>query len=245
MTQNIFDQVARDYEKIHNQCLPPGVQSESFILQRADHAVQWILSQSGDGEFSYLDFGCGNGRMLKCLLESDGLKPLLDTGRLRLSGFDTSKDSLKEARALLNGSPVLLAENWSEFPREIRFDLVVSCHVFHHIPPKERSKTARTLYQRIKPGGRLVIWEQNPLNPFTRLLVKTCPFDRDARLLRAATTQNLFSQNSFSLRESAYINLLPPQWLKNDRLAAIEKRLLSFPIGAQYWMMFQRRQPLG
>ena len=210
MTQNIFDQVAQDYEKIHNQCLPPGVQSESFIIQRAAHVTQWILSQSGDGEFSYLDFGCSNGRMLKCLLESDGLKPLLDTGRLRLSGFDTSKDSLKEARTLLNDRAVLLAGNWSEFPRETRFDPVVSCHVFHHIPPKERPKTARTLYQRIKPDGRLVIWEQNPLNPFTRLLVKTCPFDRDARLLPAAKTRNLFSQNSFGLLEAAYINLLPP-----------------------------------
>jgi len=244
MTQNIFDQVAGDYEKIHNQCLPPGVRSESFIIQRADHVTRWILSQSGDGEFSYLDFGCGNGRMLNCLLESDKLKSLLDTGRLRLSGFDTSKDSLQEARTLLKGSPVTLAGNWSEFPRDIRFDLVVSCHVFHHIPLKERSNTARALYQRLKPDGRLVIWEQNPLNPFTRLLVKTCPFDKDARLLRAATTRNLFSQNSFRLLESAYINLLPPQWLKNEHLAAIEKRLLSFPVGTQYWMMFQSIQPV-
>ncbi|MCM2285539.1 MAG: class I SAM-dependent methyltransferase [Desulfobacula sp.] len=244
MTQNIFDQVAGDYEKIHNQCLPPGVQSESFITQRTAHAVQWILSQSGGGEFSYLDFGCGNGRMLNCLLASDGLRPLLDAGRLRLYGFDTSKDSLREARTLLKGSPVTLASRWSGFPREVRFDLVVSCHVFHHIPLKERSNTARALHQRLKPRGRLVIWEQNPLNPFTRLLVKTCPFDRDARLLRAATTRNLFSQNSFRLLESAYINLLPPQWLKNERLAAIEKRLLSFPVGTQYWVMFQPRQPV-
>ena len=245
MTQNIFDQVAGDYEKIHNQCLPPGVQSESFITQRAAHTVQWILSQSGDGEFSYLDFGCGNGRMLKCLLESDGLRPFLDTGRLRLSGFDTSADSLQEARTLLNSSPVTLADKWSEFPRDIRFDLMVSCHVFHHIPLKERAKTARALYQRLKPKGRLVIWEQNPLNPFTRLLVKTCPFDREAQLLTAAATRRLFSQNSFRLLESAYINLLPPQWLKNERLAAIEKRLLSFPVGTQYWMMFQRGLRMG
>jgi SAM-dependent methyltransferase len=244
MTQNIFDQVAGDYEKIHNQCLPPGVQSESFITQRAAHAVQWILSQSGDGEFSYLDFGCGNGRMLNCLLESNELRPLLDRGRLRLSGFDTSKDSLREARTLLKGNPVTLASRWSGFPREVRFDLVVSCHVFHHIPPKDRPKTARALHQMLKPRGRLVIWEQNPLNPFTRLLVKTCPFDRDARLLRASMTRNLFSQNSFRLLESAYINLLPPQWLKNERLAAIEKRLLSLPVGTQYWMMFQSMQPV-
>ena len=241
MTRNIFDQVAQDYEKIHNQCLPPGVQSESFITQRAAYATQWILSEIRDREFLYLDFGCGNGRMLKCLLESAGLRPLLDTGQLRLFGFDTSADSLNEARNLLKDRSVTLAKNWSEFPQELRFDLVLTCHVFHHIPPKERPNTVAALYKRMKPGSRLVIWEQNPLNPITRLLIRTCPFDRDARLLTAVKTRDLFLKNSFRLLESAYINLLPPQWIKTDRLAAIEKKLLSFPIGAQYWMMFTRR----
>ncbi len=240
MTRNIFDQVAQDYEKIHNQSLPPGVQSESFITQRAAYAAQWILSKIGAGEFSYLDFGCGNGRMLKYLLESDRLRPLLNTGQLRLFGFDTSADSLNEARTLLNDSSVTLVENWGQLPQELCFDLVLTCHVFHHIPPKERPRAATALYQRMKPGASLVIFEQNPMNPITRVLVRTCPFDKDARLLTAAATRNLFLQNSFHLLETAYINLLPPQWLKNDRLAAIEKKLLSFPIGAQYWMMFTR-----
>lgn len=240
MTRNIFDQVAQDYEKIHNQCLPPGVQSESFIIQRAAYAAGWIVSKINDGEFSYLDFGCGNGRMLKCLLDSAELRPFLDTGRLKLFGFDTSADSLNEARALLNNGPVMLAENWSEFPQGRSFDLVLSCHVFHHIPPKERHRTAAALYRRMKPGSRLVIFEQNPMNPATRFLVNTCPFDKDARLLTTTTTRTLFVKNSFSLLDYAYINLLPPQWVKNNCLAAIEKKLLSFPIGAQYWMMFQR-----
>ncbi|OGR25638.1 MAG: hypothetical protein A2277_12055 [Desulfobacterales bacterium RIFOXYA12_FULL_46_15] len=245
MTRNIFDQVAPDYEKIHNQSLPPGVRSESFIIQRAACATEWILSRISYGEFSYLDFGCGNGRMLKCLLESSVLRPFLDTGRLHLFGFDTSADSLNEARTLLNDESVILAENWCEFPQGLCFDLVVSCHVFHHIPPKERPKTAAALYRRMKPGSRLVIFEQNPLNPATRLLVKACPFDRDARLLTATETRNLFLKNSFRFLDQAYINLLPPQWVKNDCLAAIEKKLLSFPIGAQYWIMFQRGRHIG
>ncbi len=240
MTQNIFDEIARDYEKIHNQSLPPGVQSESFIIQRAAYATQWILSKIKDKEFSYLDFGCGNGRMLKCLLDSFELRPFLDTGQLQLFGFDTSSDSLSEARKLMNNESVILVENWREFPQAHRFDLVLTCHVFHHIPLKERPKTAADLYRRMKPGSRLVIWEHNPLNPVTRVLVKTCPFDKDARLLTSMKTRNLFLKSSFRLLESAYINLLPPQWVKNDCLAAIEKKLLSFPIGAQYWMMFQR-----
>lgn len=87
----------------------------------------------------------------------------------------------------------------------------------------------------------MVVWEQNPMNPLTRLLVRTCPFDRDARLLTAAETRNLFLKCSFSHLEYAYINLLPPQWIKNKHLAAVEKKLLSLPIGTQYWMMFRRQ----
>jgi len=240
MTGNLFDQIARDYEKIHNQCLPPGVPSASFINQRAARVTQWILSEYRGQDFCYLDFGCGNGRMLKCLLESDSLKPMLSAGRLRLFGFDTSVESLNEARTLLYGGPVMLVNDWREFPRELRFDLVLSCHVFHHIPRARRPMVASTLYRWMKPASRLVIWEQNPLNPITRLLVKLCPFDSDARLLTMTATRALLRQNSFSPIQYAYVNLLPPTWLSSRRLVAIEEKLLTFPIGAQYWVAFKR-----
>ncbi|MCK7513270.1 MAG: hypothetical protein MZV70_60735 [Desulfobacterales bacterium] len=35
MERNVFDRVARDYERIHNRSLPPGVRSADFIGQRA------------------------------------------------------------------------------------------------------------------------------------------------------------------------------------------------------------------
>ncbi len=241
MTENIFDQVAPDYERIHNKHLPPGVKSDSFIIQRAAHTIDWILSGLRDQDFFYLDFGCGNGRMLKCILESERLKPLLISGRLTLSGFDTSGDSLREARNLLNDPSILLYQNWAEIPETFRFDLILSCHVFHHIPPEKRSETTAFLYRKMKPGAGLVIWEQNPLNPLTRLLMKACPFDRDARLLTMNAARNLFIQHGFSFRDAAYVNLLPPQWITSHRLAAIEKKLLSFPVGAQYWIKVEKQ----
>ncbi|MFH0725360.1 MAG: class I SAM-dependent methyltransferase [Pseudomonadota bacterium] len=242
MKENVFDQVARDYEKIHNQWLPPGVPSAVFIHQRAARVTEWILSEYRGQKFCYLDFGCGNGRMLKCLLGSDPLKPMLSTGRLRLFGFDTSAESLNEARTLLYGEPVTLVNNWREFPRELRFDLVLSCHVFHHIPRIRRPKVVTSLHRWMKPASRLVIWEQNPVNPITRLLVKLCPFDNDARLLTMRATQALLGQNGFRPIQSKYINLLPPRWLRSRWLVAIETQLLNFPIGAQYWVMFERHR---
>jgi hypothetical protein len=42
MSNTVFDRVARDYEKIHNRSLPPGVSSDEFVRQKAEHVVRWI-----------------------------------------------------------------------------------------------------------------------------------------------------------------------------------------------------------
>ena len=240
MAKNVFDQVARDYEKIHNQSLPPGVHSADFIRQRAARVTRWICEAYSGKEFCYLDFGCGNGRMLKFLLDSDALKPLLEQARLKLFGFDTSVESINEARSLIGDERVCLVSDLNHLPGDVRFDFVISCHVFHHIPPAERAETVERLASWMNPASRLVIWEHNPFNPITRLLVKTCPFDGDARLLTLNTTKTLFGENSFRYREHAYVNVFPPRWLRLDAVSAIEVKLSRLPIGAQYWAMFER-----
>jgi SAM-dependent methyltransferase len=240
MNANVFDQVARDYETIHNRSLPPGVQSADFIAQRVAHVTQWILTRNKGEAFAYLDFGCGNGRMLKGLLESGGLKDLIGSDRLRLYGFDTSEESLREARGLLNDRQVTLIADWGLLPETLRFDLVVSCHVFHHIPPDRWPETVTTLHHRMKPNARIVIWEHNPFNPATRVLVKMCPFDGDARLLTLGAMRRIFGGPAFRVDQYAYVNVLPPRWLRSRHWRNLEAGLSRLPIGAQYWAMFRR-----
>jgi SAM-dependent methyltransferase len=240
MPKSLFDQVARDYERIHDRSLPPGVHSADFITQRAASVSHWISERYIGNEFCYMDFGCGNGRMLKSLLASRSLRPLVEQGRLRLFGFDTSVESINEARGLAGDDPVCLVSDWKELPASARFDFVISCHVFHHIPPADRAATAQTLRDWMKPASRLVIWEHNPFNPAARLLVKMCPFDEDARLMTLNTTQTLFRNNAFRPVQHAYVNLFPPRWLRCEVWAAIEKKLHGLPVGAQYWAMFER-----
>jgi len=239
MENNLFDRVARDYERIHNRSLPPGVHSADFIRYRAACVARWISDGYAGKEYCYLDFGCGNGRMLKSMLESVRLKPLVEQGRLRLFGFDTSAESINEARGLMGDDRVSLVNDLSQVPGDVRFDFVISCHVFHHIPPAERAATVETLARRMKPAARLVIWEHNPFNPITRLLVKMCPFDGDARLLTLNSTKTLFGKNAFRFIQHAYVNVFPPGWQRLKVLSIIEKKLLGAPVGAQYWAMFE------
>jgi len=239
MEKDVFDRVARDYERIHNRSLPPGVQSADFIRQRAERVSRWIAAGFSGREFCCLDFGCGNGRMLKALAASRDLKLLAEEGRLRLFGFDPSAESVSEARTLAGADPIRLVSDLDELPADTRFDLVVSCHVFHHIPPAARTQTAGLIRSWMKPASRMVVWEHNPFNPLTRLLVKLCPFDGDARLLTLNATRSVFRQSGFRPVAHAYVNLFPPRWLDFAACAAVENTLGGLPVGAQYWAMFE------
>jgi SAM-dependent methyltransferase len=240
MTNNTFDRIARDYEQIHNRRLPPGVRSDTFVTQKGVKVVQWLAEAHADQEFCYLDFGCGNGRLFKCLTTADRLQPLIAKGSLRLFGFDTSVDSLKEAETIAGDERICLTNDFAKLPVEIRFDLVISCNVFHHIPPAERAATVQTLRARMKPNASMVIWEHNPLNPLTRMIVKACPFDKDVSLMRLNTTRALFESQAFRYVTHEYVNVLPPALHQWPGVKALERTLANFPVGAQYWVMFKK-----
>lgn len=238
MGADVFDEVARDYERIHNRSLPPGVRSDEFVAQKAVQLVAWIGAAYRGRELRYLDFGCGNGRLFRQLLDSPGLQPLFDRGHLRLFGFDTSVESLREAEAIAGAGNVCLVDDFARFPRGVRFDFVISCNVFHHIPPAARDAAVDRLTDWAAPGSRLVIWEHNPLNPFARLIVRICPFDREARLLTLPAARRLFGRR-FGYRQHAFVNVFPPGLQKIAPLRRVEERLARVPVGAQYWVMFE------
>lgn len=237
MAKDVFDRVARDYEAIHERSLPPGVHSEEFIRQRADQTAAWIGEPPG--EFTYLDFGCGNGRLFGALLESAALAAALAAGRLRIFGVDSSAASLAEARALAGAAPIGFAASLAALPEGLAFDLVTCFLVFHHIPPAERAEVAGSLRGRLKPGGRLVIWEHNPYNPFTRLLVRLCPFDGDARLIAPGRLTALFEGAGLRRRKMRHVCFVPPGWQRLRPLAAAEAAFGGLPLGAQYWVMVE------
>ena len=238
MRNTVFDRVARDYEKIHDRSLPPGVSSDEFVRQKSECVARWIREPAGDGVFRYLDFGCGNGRLFRYLLDSEALRTMFAKDRLRLFGVEPSVESLREAERIAGDERVRLVPRLQDLRSGERFDFIISCNVFHHIPPPDRAQTARALRARMSPGARLVIWEHNPFNPLARLLVKVCPFDKEARLLRLTATRRLFEGSGCRYLRHAYVNLFPPAWQRVKPLRAIDGALAVLPVGAQYWAMF-------
>ncbi|HXK17202.1 MAG TPA: class I SAM-dependent methyltransferase, partial [Polyangiaceae bacterium] len=160
-----FDAYAESYDKLHQQGVAAsGEDSEYFTLYKLDCLKR--LRASGP----VMDYGCGIGNLTTHLASAFS----------EVHGFDPSPASVEVARKQTPG-----ARFWSEIhgaPSEFFGTVVLSC-VLHHIPPQERAETLKNALRLLQPGGRLVVFEHNPLNPLTRKVVRDCPFDDDAILL--------------------------------------------------------------
>ena len=63
------------------------------------------------------------------------------------------------------------------------FDVVFAICVWHHVPPDQWTTFISELSRVTVPNGLLLIYEHNPWNPLTRLVVSRCAFDEDAVLV--------------------------------------------------------------
>jgi SAM-dependent methyltransferase len=103
--------------------------------------------------------------------------------------------------------------------------------VFHHIPSAEHGVWLAELRRVTRPGGLLVIYEHTPFNPLTVRAVRTCPFDVNARLIRAGRLRTRILGAGWHRCEIAY-RLFFPRLLAAFR--PLEPHLGWLPLGAQY-----------
>ena len=112
-----------------------------------------------------------------------------------------------------------------------KFDLVFIANVLHHINPNQRHDTLSFIKSLTVNNGELFIFEHNPYNPVTRHIVRTCPFDADAELIKPRHLIALLKKAGFSIIERQYI-LFFPSFLSG--LRPMERYLKSLPLGGQY-----------
>ena len=84
------------------------------------------------------------------------------------------------------------------------FDLVFSACVFHHIEGGEHVGIFQQLRRLLKPTGHIVTFEHNPINPVTRYMVATCPFDENAVLIPAAELRRRQGDAGFNAIDVTY-----------------------------------------
>jgi ubiquinone/menaquinone biosynthesis C-methylase UbiE len=160
--QQHFDQVAGSYDETF-----PAHVAEHYLRKRA--VVIGTLLDGGEG----LDVGCGTGLLLAALRRYG-----------TVVGVDPSPGMLEVLARECRGEAVLGSANKLPFA-DGRFDVVFSVAVLHHLSDPGVVATAlREMVRVVRPGGRIVVWDHNPLNPYWPLLMKRSPQDRgDERIV--------------------------------------------------------------
>src|SRR5581483_9433030 len=78
--------------------------------------------------------------------------------------------------------------------RSDAFDLVASIATFHHVAdPAAVRRTVAEMVRVARPGGRVLVWDHNPRNPYWPRLMRRMPQDQDGcRLVPLAEVLDAF-----------------------------------------------------
>jgi SAM-dependent methyltransferase len=201
-----------------------GAKHEFFTRAKADELVRLARRHLGDpARLDALDVGCGIGL-------TD--RPL--AGRFRsLTGTDVSPGVLETAAANNPGVRYELAERGRLPFDDSSFDLVFAVCVLQVIASGERPQFVAELARVAKPGGLVALFEHNPYNPLTRLVVKRCEFGDDARMLPMSEARLLLGSNGLEPVDWGFLLLFPS---RRTRVLALERVLRHIPLGAQYYL---------
>lgn len=231
-----FDAYARGYDAGMDNPVKAllGDSADDFVAIK----LRWLKRQfpgleRHDASFRILDYGCGIATLLRLMAQTRFGASLL--------GCDTSSGMLDAARLGWPSGiaqPRLHKQDGARTPlADTSIDLAVVSAVLHHVMPHDRPSVYSELERILRPGGSLVVFEHNPLNPVTRFVVSRTPIDANAILLRAGEVCDALRGLRFTDVQTRYIMFLPPRL---SGLAAVEGAIGWLPLGAQYAVVARR-----
>jgi SAM-dependent methyltransferase len=219
-----FDGYAKSYEGLHRSSIAASGEDPAYFH---DYKVD-CLRRKRVLQGPLLDYGCGTGNLTERFAQAES-----EVGELH--GYDPSKESLAEAHA--RAPSARLHTDVATLPRA-HFATAVLSGVLHHVRPSDRADVLTTVRSALRPGGHIVVFEHNPLNPVTRRAVAACPFDDDAILLWPWEARGLLRQAGFDDVRLDYIVFFPKPLAFLRRL---EPRLRHLALGAQQMLIATRR----
>lgn len=225
-----FDQFADEYYQQHRQNIAITGEAPEYFSEYKIADLAAIGRARRVAVRRIVDFGSGIGNSVPFFRKyfpdadvacADVSRRSIELAQQRFPGA--------ERHVLIGDATIPLADGDA--------DLVFSACVFHHIPHDEHHHWLRELSRICRPGGLLVIFEHNPLNPLTARAVDTCPFDANAKLIGARAFRHAVSQSGWRDVEIRYRIFFPRMLAK---LRPLERMLTRVMFGAQYCVIAAR-----
>jgi SAM-dependent methyltransferase len=219
--EELFDR-SDEYEALLNQGIRLSGEDQSFF---ARGRVRDLRAQIPDARLPkrILDFGCGIGGAAEYLQEAFPDSEIV--------GVDLAENAIQRARAMHQSERVSF-ETLDALPRLKKFQLCYVNGVFHHIKPADRPAALSLIHESLSSDGILALFENNPWNPGTRMVMRRIPFDRDAIPMSPLETRRLLETNGFKTAPGRFLFYYPGA-LRFLRFT--EPWLAKLPLGAQYY----------
>ena len=223
-----FDEYAGDYEQALNKGVSlSGESPDYFAEKRVEYTALWLHALGTPPLRRVADFGCGVGNSTPHFRQHFPQAELL--------GLDVSPASIERAREVHGGASKFLLLNDAVGAGEL--DLVYCNGVFHHIVPRDRGEWAVRVRKMLAPGGYFAVWENNPWNPGTRMVMRRIPFDRDAIPLAAHEARAMLVGAGFEIVGTRFRFYFPAMLSAFRPLERFGERL---PLGAQYCVLARK-----
>jgi 2-polyprenyl-3-methyl-5-hydroxy-6-metoxy-1,4-benzoquinol methylase len=217
-----FDAYAGSYEDDHKSSIAASGEDPAYFH---DYKVSCLERKGVDREGPLLDFGCGIGNLTERFVAQ----------YREVHGYDPSAKSIARAKERAPGAK--LHSDASELTKDY-FETAVMSGVLHHVQPSARIDLLKTVRGLLRPGGRLVVFEHNPLNPVTQRAVAACAFDDDAILLWPWEARAVLKAAGFDDVSLEYIVFFPRPLAF---LRPLEPRLSGVMLGAQQMLVATKR----
>ncbi len=222
-----FDKFADEYRAMHAANIRLSGESPEYFAEYKVADIAAELARANVTPRRALDFGAGVGYSVPFFARH--------LPAARVTCLDVSRKSLDVGMALHGSAAEFTHFDGRKIPFEDgTFDVALASCVFHHIPHGEHVALLAEIRRVLDPGGRLFVFEHNPLNPLTRHAVSTCEFDEHAELVMAPKMRRRVRDAGFAAADIRY-RIFFPHALRG--LRPLEARMTWLPLGAQYYVV--------
>ena len=199
-----------------------GAEHEAYTVAKVNDMLSRARTRFGDIDtLRVLDVGCGVGVTDAVLGGHFG----------SLHGVDVSAPMIERARAA-NPTASYQTYDGTRLPyRDGEMDIAFAICVFHHVDVDARAALLAEMARVVRPGGLVLVYEHNPYNPLTRLVVSRCAFDEGVTLVRPSDAKEWCRAAGLADSSVRYLIFFP--W-RLRVLLRVERGIGRVPLGAQY-----------